>query len=502
MIDFAFMRAFSGTIGQPWSVATGWAKVGARLLTLLGLLGAAACGSGESAENDAPTDAGLPQPYAWQETPRGDFIFVSIDTLRADHLPFYGYGRDTAGALADPFSLAWIADQGLVFDSCWAPIGKTLPSLASFWTGLFPLESGAVSNPTPLALPTFAEQFRHAGYATHAAVANRALSPGCGLEPGFDSYTVWAREREPQLSQALLQAVRPEIAAGKPLMLWAHYMAPHQPYTPPADLASRYTDRPNTPADNEALYGFHEDPSSLDAETREAIIALYDAEIVAASGWLQELLVGLDESYRAAGRGGLLEAATVVFFSDHGEELAERHGYFLHAKSLYRGVLQVPLVVAGRGAEEVQEWTGSAMSLMDVVPMLIDQRAPQRQVLAASWQTEFYALRDERWTLLHNPADNRQGPYEKPEEVAYRYQTIELYDRDADPMERVNVAEQFPEQVDRLLQELADWYAALQQREPQFLPNTDPHQARKLLHELGYVDSVPEAVVAPWTSRR
>lgn len=467
--------------------------LGTRLICLVLLLGA--CGSESGAAEQDPQTLGAP-PITIASS-HGDLIFVSIDTLRADHLPFYGYSRETAGDPTQAHSLAWLAELGTVYESVWAPIGKTMPSLASFWTGKFPLEHGAISNPTQLTIPTYVQSLADAGYSAHAAVANRALEAGMGLETGFESYSLLPKTREPEIPAALLAKSRPLIAASEPLVLWAHFMAPHQPYTPAPQWAERFSDLPSTPADNDALYGFHADPTSLNPATKAALIGLYDAEIRTAAGYVQELLSGLDQAYREAGRGGLLEAATVVFFSDHGEELAERHGYFLHAKSLYRGVLHVPLVIAGRGAEEGRD--ANPRSLMDVLPELLAGKAPAREVWAASWQTQFYALRDERWTLIHNPAGDPHGPIEMPREVAYPYAKIELYDRDADPLELINIAATHPAEVERLLARMNTWYLATKQRKARFLPGTDPREVQERMAALGYLDEVPESLVAPWT---
>jgi arylsulfatase A-like enzyme len=466
---------------------------GSRLVCLALVLGA--CGA-EPGNSGTQSEGETPPPISGPAL-QGDLIFVSIDTLRADHLPFYGYERDTAGDPQDAHSLAWLAEQGTVYDSVWAPIGKTMPSLASFWTGMFPLEHGAISNPTLLSLPSYVQSLADAGYVTHARVANRALQPGMGLDTGFLSYGILPKEREPEIPEALLEQSRPIIAAGEPLMLWAHFMAPHQPYTPAPHLADRFTDRPQTPADNAALYGFHADPASLDEATKQALIGLYDAEILTASGYVQELLAGLDRAYREAGRGSLLEAATVVFFSDHGEELAERHGYFMHAKSLYRGVLHVPLVIAGRGQRAARQ--PEPRALIDVLPELLSQKKPSREIWAASWQTQFYALRDSRWTLIHNPAGDPHGPIEMPREIAYRYAEIELYDRQADPLELHNLAAKHPAEVERMLGRMHAWYQAIELRKAQFLPGTDPLEEQKRLAALGYLEEVPDALVAPWT---
>ncbi len=81
---------------------------------------------------DAPTDL--------------DLVIVSIDTLRADRLPFYGGANATGGSVEEPWSLSWLAQQGTVLEQVWAPAGLTLPSFGSFWTGLAPLEHGTTTN--------------------------------------------------------------------------------------------------------------------------------------------------------------------------------------------------------------------------------------------------------------------------------------------------------------------------------------------------------------------
>jgi hypothetical protein len=54
-----------------------------------------------------------------------DLIVVSIDTLRADWLPFYGAERETAGNQRRKWSLAWLADNGRVYDQVWSPASMT-----------------------------------------------------------------------------------------------------------------------------------------------------------------------------------------------------------------------------------------------------------------------------------------------------------------------------------------------------------------------------------------
>jgi arylsulfatase A-like enzyme len=52
-------------------------------------------------------------------------VVVVIDTLRADHLPPYGYGLDTA-----PF-LSQLAKESVLFEHAYSPASWTAPATAS-----------------------------------------------------------------------------------------------------------------------------------------------------------------------------------------------------------------------------------------------------------------------------------------------------------------------------------------------------------------------------------
>ena len=63
------------------------------------------------------------------EAPR-HVVLISIDTLRADHLSCYGYGRPTSPALDA------LAAEGARFERCVASSSWTLPSHLTMLTGL------------------------------------------------------------------------------------------------------------------------------------------------------------------------------------------------------------------------------------------------------------------------------------------------------------------------------------------------------------------------------
>ena len=67
-------------------------------------------------------------------------LYYDIDTLRADHLGCYGYGRATSPN-ADR-----IAAEGVRFEHCYVSDAPCLPSRASMFTGRFGIHSGIVGH--------------------------------------------------------------------------------------------------------------------------------------------------------------------------------------------------------------------------------------------------------------------------------------------------------------------------------------------------------------------
>ena len=117
--------------------------------------------------------------------PDAPVVLVSIDTLRADHLPLYGY---RAGSTPN---FDGLGREGIVFDDVYSHCPLTLPAHASLLTGLLPPRHGVRDN------MGFRLKETHATLAT--ASRPRALPPGgaisayvlraqTGIARGFDFY--------------------------------------------------------------------------------------------------------------------------------------------------------------------------------------------------------------------------------------------------------------------------------------------------------------------------
>lgn len=428
-----------------------------------------------------------------------DLILVAVDTLRADRLPFYGAARATGGSVNQKWSMAWLAANGTLWENTWAPAGMTLPSFTSLWTGMPPLEHGAIGNFIKSSEPTFAMELAGLGWTGHAVLANRVLGPGCGLDRGFTSHLVRPKQTEKSAPRELLVATKNDIEVKQRIFVWAHYMAPHQPYEPATSHLGTFSKASGAQGDKLTLEGLHRNPESITDAVVANVQALYDEEILTANDYVVEVLTGLEAQYRNAGRGDLLDNAVVVFVSDHGEELLDRNGYSMHAKSIYSGTTHVPLMILGK------EWMAGkrveqGIALEEVMPMVLRGEEPESEYFFSAYRQTYYFVRDARWSLVHNPSANLNGPPEPPKSVSYHYPVVALYDRSVDPKELVDVSAENPEVTRRLLEALRAWHDALH------IAGEEPGEAMTqeeldLLESLGYAsagDHEGESTLTPW----
>src|SRR5919109_1799278 len=93
----------------------------------------------------------------------GPIVLISIDTLRADHLPAYGYTKVRTPAIDA------LAADGVVFERAYSHAPQTLPAHASLLSGRLPFETGVRDNvgftlkPSERLLP---QLLRDRGFAT------------------------------------------------------------------------------------------------------------------------------------------------------------------------------------------------------------------------------------------------------------------------------------------------------------------------------------------------
>jgi arylsulfatase len=288
-------------------------------------------------------------------------LLIVIDTLRRDHLPIYGYSRNTAPELAR------LAAEGAVFDGL-STSSWTKPSVASILTGLHPLRHQAVlADALPESALTLAEALDAQGFHTLAITSNAHISPSFGFGQGFDEFDSLMKEfdsgalpRPRDLSRALLDRIE---AIRHPFFLYLHYLDPHAPYEPDTTwdgrpLPDRLRSRsPLKGVDMQHRRFLERDPGFL-----QDAVDLYDGEIRGVDADIGFVLGEL----RAR---GLLDGTLTVVTADHGEEF-EEHGRMGHGKALYGEGVRVPLLFHGPGV--TPGLRGGRASVMDILPTSLE----------------------------------------------------------------------------------------------------------------------------------
>lgn len=290
-----------------------------------------------------------------------DVILIAIDTLRADRLSCYGWKERTS-----PHIDALAAD-GVRFEHALCNANWTCPSFASIFTGVVPARHGVWASapimPLPPHLPTIAQCFRAAGFATQAIVYKSVLYGG-GYERGFDVSLNVPRttvRADDNLTEAMEWL---ESSDGRRNFLFLHFDDPHQPFNQPAPFDRAFGADPRAcgvslPAD----FGNEFIP---EGRLRELARVLYDGEVAYVDDRIGAFLAALKER-------GRYDDAVIALVADHGEALWE-HGVFGHGRSkIHDEVVRVPLIVkAPRGRGESGRVVATQVRGFDVMPTLLE----------------------------------------------------------------------------------------------------------------------------------
>ncbi len=443
-------------------------------VSVLGLLGLAGC---------AVPAGSSPHP------PKGILILL-VDCLRADHL---AAGGSTLGATPN---LDRLASQAVVFDRASAVASWTRPSVPSIWTGLYPSEHGLTDlieggkgvrgGVLSEDAVTVAEAMQAAGYRT-AMIGNQfQLSPRFGMAQGFDLYQNNVKSAHGMRENLVAWL---DEAPAKPFFAYLHYLEIHWPYWQKASTRGRFgSDAIASRLDgnlDELRAGVDAGTVALDDADRKEIAARYAEALAALDNEIGMLLDDLD-------RRGVLDETLVVVLADHGEELGERGG-IEHGHTLKEELLHVPYIWRlprswrGRGLRHetamvetrtlaptlmalVGQLVPPAVSAPSLLPWLAGPRPaePPYRILAAE-SNGMFEVRDERFKLLARPAEK----------------SFELFDLEADPGERRDVAAEHPAELEALRSAFRAWHAGLH---PLAMSSTQlDAETEEGLRSLGYI---------------
>ena len=385
---------------------------------------------------------------------------------------------DTAGCYGNPMevppTLDAMAERGTRLDQCVSANPVCGPQRASLQTGQYPTEcgihrnlmSGEADSPIQDAT-TLADAFNDAGYQTGYVgkwhLANTRLDPVPErLRGGYEDYWVAADALEhtshayegtlfdgdgdpvefedryrvdfcTDLAEEFLVAERDP---DDPFFLFLSYLEPHHQndrdtFVAPDGYAGEFAN-PWVPPDLEGRPGD------------------WFAELPDYYGCCRRIDENLDRLLGVLDDEGIREETVVLFTSDHGCHFRTRNREY--KRSCHESSVRVPAVLEGPGFDDggtVEE----VVSLLDVPPTLLDAAGLEsppsyrgeslgalvfdgewsRTDVVGGWEDDgrTYVYRDRDWTFVERPGDRSD----------------ELYDLEADPGERENVVDEYPDRV-------------------------------------------------------
>ena len=173
-------------------------------------------------------------PGCRPKTAPRNFVLITLDTLRADHVGAISPGKALTPNLDD------LAGRGTLYTNCSSLIPITLPSHASIFYSQPPHALKNYNNAQSLRLPkdppSLAQLFEKNGFATAAFVSLGVVRAAFGLGKGFGTYMDdFPPDRWYLDAEEVNRRVFPWLEAHKngPFFLWIHYSDPHEPYAPP-----------------------------------------------------------------------------------------------------------------------------------------------------------------------------------------------------------------------------------------------------------------------------
>jgi len=292
-------------------------------------------------------------------------VLISIDTLRADHLGCYGYGKDTS-----PNSDALARDAAL-FVNTYAPSPWTLPSHVSLLTSLSCFRHGVNLDSATIdrSRPTLADILRSNGFYCAAVTGGGFVGAVFGFSKGFDLYTQSENSLIDSAAMTFDSAAKwIDENRDKDFFLFIHTYQPHGPYVPPPPYDTMFLDP--DPLWTMIDVGNHIGGpkgvfKELPEKERRNIVGLYDGEIRSTDESLVGPLVAKLKSLK------IYDETMIVLTSDHGEEFFE-HGSWEHGHALYDESLKVPLIIKFPNSKFRGKRVEPFVRLIDVMPTVMD----------------------------------------------------------------------------------------------------------------------------------
>jgi membrane-anchored protein YejM (alkaline phosphatase superfamily) len=398
------------------STTAGYGRVAA-LLAAAGVLsvGNVGCPSGPSAT------AELARVFSGFECRDCNVVLLSVDTVRADFLPCYGFERNTAPRICE------FAEHGLRFENAYSPAPSTVPALTAVLAGSLVANTdldGMLAHyerQTFLAERLAARGYRRSGITDHRGFGTlkQTHQRSANLLRGFESFTNFGDGRRSSNAAKVTEAATDWLEANvsEKFFLWAHYFDPHFNWGPAPELAARFgfdpvsCDRISIGMDITEIRKLE---ASLTPREISCLSAMHQAELFETDRALGRVLDKLDEL-------DLADKTLVIILSDHGEEFRER-SRIGHERTVYNELVRVPLAIRNprddlRGRVSQNISTASLYSIIlgavDGAPIAIDPYVisrthhNSRRTSTSEMRPDTFALVDGASKLIFTPATER-----------------------------------------------------------------------------------------------
>ncbi len=414
-------------------------------------------------------------------------LFLICDDLNCD-LECYGHQQ-----VKSP-NIDRLARRGVRFENAYCQYPLCGPSRASFMTGLYPDQTLIHKNSIYIrehlpTVQTISQMFRANGYfATrigkiyHYGVPKHIGTSGHD-DPFSWDYTINPRGRDKD-EEGKIFSLRPGSFGGtlswlaadgtdeeqtdgiaateavellqqyaaedKPFFLAVGLYRPHTPFVAPKKYFEMYPRekivvpsipdgyRETLPKPAWKSINRKKDQINLPDDLARQAIQAYYASITFADAQLGRILDTLDET-------GLADNTIVLFTSDHGYHMGE-HGHW-QKTTLFENAARVPLIVAGPGTRAIGKTATTLAEMVDFYPTLAELcglSAPEyvSGVSLAPALADADAMpRESALTQYANGYSLRTARYRYTEWGKDAAVGAELYDRDSDPEELVNLAD-------------------------------------------------------------
>jgi arylsulfatase len=430
---------------------------------------------------------------------RPNVVFITIDSLRADHLGCYGYQRDTSP------NIDALSKKGTLFAQAIAQASWTTTSVSSIVTSLYPghereqIGRGLNSKDENLIRLLKKKGYTTALFSNAREILDITFSK---IKSEFDVFNIQEDQADTivdSVSRWLGGAFR------KPVFLWVYLFDVHWPYrSAPAYSAGFLSDglcpRQNVPiaeddGQKNEFFSFGR-ISRIVAEKgitdTSYYIAKYDGGIKFTDEQIGRLLRILRDK-------GLDKNTLIVLFADHGESMTEHNFYFNHSHYLYEGLIRVPLIMvfpekipcrivhAQTPMLDVTPTTLNLLGIKNTEPMEGKSLLPlikggksrgAELIFSESSFPPFFpqSVRSEDWKLVHN---RDRGPRANRKDY-------ELYDLKRDPEEKNNIIEQQSRVAGLLKDKLGYWEKNAKTCQLLRAESVD-EQREKNLRSLGYL---------------